>query len=104
MTIFTGSDTYDDAYLSGPLVPDELIKTIAGDVRIGQGVVIGAHAVILPGVEIADGASVGAMCIVNMNCVPGGVYVCGGGRPRKVSTRDLITIRAQVAQTLDRCD
>jgi dTDP-4-amino-4,6-dideoxy-D-glucose acyltransferase len=98
VTIFTGTDSYVDACLNGPMVPQEFVTTLAGPVRIGQGAVIGAHTVILPNVEIGDGASIGAMCIINDSCPAGSIVVCGGGRPRTIGTRDTAAILAQVQQ------
>jgi acetyltransferase-like isoleucine patch superfamily enzyme len=98
VTIFTGTDSYTDACLNGPMVPHEFVRTSSGTVRIGQGVIIGAHTVILPNVEIGDGASIGAMCIVNDSCAAGSIVVSGGGRPRTISTRDADAILAQVRQ------
>ena len=48
VTIFTGTDSYSEDYLNGPLVPAKYVKTKIGDVSIGRGVVVGAHTVILP--------------------------------------------------------
>jgi len=101
VSIFTGSDTYEQNFLNGPTVPPEYVKTITGNVRIGQAVVVGAHTVVLPGVDIGDGASIGAMCIVAKNCEPGAVYASGSGRPRRVATRDVDVILAKVQHLID---
>ncbi|VVB65743.1 2,3,4,5-tetrahydropyridine-2,6-dicarboxylate N-acetyltransferase [Candidatus Gugararchaeum adminiculabundum] len=42
-----------------------------GKVKIGKNVLIGANCTILPGVEIGDGAVVGAMSLVNRDVKPG---------------------------------
>jgi dTDP-4-amino-4,6-dideoxy-D-glucose acyltransferase len=101
VSIFTGSDDYRGDCLNGPMVPQELVRTISGDVRIGRGVVVGAHAVLLPGIAVGDAATIGACCVINADCEPGGVYVTGGGRPRRVHTRDLRAVLAQVESVLD---
>lgn len=100
VSVFTGSDSYRGDCLNGPMVPQQFVQTQCGDVRIGSGAVVGAHAVILPGVRIGEGAAIGAACVVNGDCEPGGVYVAGGGPPRKVHTRDAAAIRSQVEAVL----
>ncbi|MDX8044662.1 acyltransferase [Gracilibacillus sp. S3-1-1] len=47
-----------------------------GDVKIGDGVMIGANCTILPGVEIGDGAVVAAGTVVH-NHVAAGTFVAG---------------------------
>ncbi|MEZ4860974.1 MAG: acyltransferase [Caldilineaceae bacterium] len=42
-----------------------------GPVQIGRNVIIGANCTILPGVIIGDGATVGAMSLVNKDVPPG---------------------------------
>jgi acetyltransferase-like isoleucine patch superfamily enzyme len=60
-------------------------------VRIGDDTWLGAHAVVLPGVTIGDGAVVGAGAVVRHD-VPSGVVAVGipaavvGARPRQEST------------------
>lgn len=52
-------------------------KLILKKVKIGRQVVVGLNAVILPGVEIGDGALIAAGAIVpkNTTVVPGSVYL-----------------------------
>jgi len=52
-----------------------------GEVRIGDGVLIGANSTILPGVTIGDGAVVAAGSVVHKD-VPAGAFV--GGNPMQI--------------------
>lgn len=64
--------------------PDNLIDVHSGHeapVKIGANVRIGAHAVILPGVAIGDGATIGAATVVTRNVPPGAIAV---GNPARV--------------------
>ena len=51
-----------------------------GPIKIGRNVTIGAMTLVLPGVEIGDGATVAAYSLVNKNVEPGAVV---GGVPIK---------------------
>ncbi len=55
--------------------------TIKGDTIIGNDVWIGQHAVILPGVKIGDGAIIGAYAVVAKDIPP---YTVAVGNPAKV--------------------
>lgn len=49
--------------------------TLAGNVRVGERVLIGAGANILPGISIGDQAIIGAGAVVTTNVPPGATYV-----------------------------
>jgi acetyltransferase-like isoleucine patch superfamily enzyme len=66
-----------------------------GDVLIGDRVWIGYGAIILPGVKIGQGAVVGAGAVVTKNVEPYSIMV--GNPARKIGERT-------VAQNVDKCD
>jgi len=63
------------------VIPMREQEHVEADVKIGNDVFVGAHAVILPGVTIGDGAIVAAGAVVTQD-VPPGVIV--GGVPAKI--------------------
>lgn len=71
VSIFSGSDDYAADTLNNSQVPEEFTTIRKGPVSIGRAVLIGAHSVILPGVEIGDAGSVGAMAVVAKPIGPG---------------------------------
>ncbi|MCP5522045.1 MAG: acyltransferase [Verrucomicrobiales bacterium] len=56
----------------------------SGPIRIGGGCWIGANAVILPGVELGDGVVVGAGAVVTRSFEPGAII--GGSRPGRLGS------------------
>ena len=65
-----------------PIAPDGEVRRRQEyhDVRIHDGVWIGARATILPGVTIGEGAVIAAGAVVTKDCEPGGLY---GGVPAR---------------------
>lgn len=87
VTIFTTTDDYNGPYLFGPHFPIEIKNQKKGIVHIKQFVVVGAHSVILPGVTLQEGSSIGAMSLVFRSTKPWTVYFGIPAMP--IGTRDI---------------
>lgn len=74
VSIYSSSDDYSGEYMTNPMVSSKYTNVKHADVLIGHHVVIGSGSVILPGVEISDGVSVGALSLVNRNCLSNSIY------------------------------
>jgi galactoside O-acetyltransferase len=102
VSIFTGSDDFGASTLNNTH-DEQYTIMLSGPVAIGIAALIGAHSVILPGVEIGDGASVGALSLVAKSIPPGGL-ARGQGiaivHPER--TRDFEKMRAQARDFLAR--
>lgn len=68
---------FESTIIAHEFLVDEFRK---GPVKVGRNVLIGARSLILPGVEVGDGARVSAMSLVNENVAPGSFV---GGVPAK---------------------
>lgn len=67
VTIYSASDDYSGEFMTNPTIPQDFRNEIKGRVVIHEYVIVGASSVILPGVEIGEGAAVGAMSMVTKN-------------------------------------
>lgn len=85
VTAFAQSDDYTGLHLTNPTVPMHYRSIQRGAVRLGRHVIVGAHSVIFPGVELAEGSSVGACSMLLKSTEPWGIYV--GVPARKVRER-----------------
>ncbi len=86
--VYTGSDDYSADALSSSVVPREHVKTIAGDVDLAVGALVGAHSLLLPGTRIGEGASIGAQCIVYGEIPRGAVLVNRAAKGQIIRYRD----------------
>ena len=81
--VYTGNEDYSGGCLTNPTVPAPFRVPIRSFVRIGQHAIVGANAVILPGVVIGEGAAVGANSLVSKDCKPWTVYFGSPAKPIK---------------------
>jgi dTDP-4-amino-4,6-dideoxy-D-glucose acyltransferase len=75
VNVYSSSDDYSGAFMTNPTVPPEFSNVRHGIVKIGRHVIIGAGSVVLPGVSLEEGASVGALSLVKNDCESFGVYI-----------------------------
>lgn len=68
--IYAASDDYSGEFMTNPTIPDEFRKVTGATIYIGKHALIGTGCTILPGVKINDGASVGAMSLINKDLEP----------------------------------
>ena len=73
--IFTGSEDFQEWGFGNPTIDEKYRNTKRSPVHIGKFCVIGANSVILPGVTVGEGATVGACSVVTKNLEPWGIYV-----------------------------
>jgi len=85
VNIFTGSDDYSGKKLTNPTVDRKYIGGKSGEVVLGRHVIIGSNSVILPGVHIGEGSSVGALSLVTKSLESWGSYF--GTPAKKIKTR-----------------
>ncbi|WP_434458540.1 acyltransferase [Stutzerimonas urumqiensis] len=83
--VFAQSDDYSGESMANSLIPKKYKKEIFEAVTIGRHVIVGAGAIIFPGVNVAVGCSVGAMTLLNKSTQPWGVYV--GNPARRIKER-----------------
>ena len=83
--IYSSSDDYSGKSLTNPTVPKEYLNSTVKPVLIGRHVIIGSGSIVLPGVTIGNGSSVGALTLVARSLEEWGVYI--GSPAKKIKTR-----------------
>ena len=84
--VFSQSDAYSGRTLTNPTIPALSRHNRKQAVHLGRHVIVGANSVVFPGVELAEGCSVGAMTLVNKSTTPWGIYA--GNPARRVRERE----------------
>lgn len=93
--VFAQSDDYSGSTLTNSLVPKKYKNEIFLPITLEKHVIVGAGSVILPGVNIAEGCSIGAMTLLNKSTQPWGIYVGNPARRLKERKRDLLELEKQ---------
>jgi acetyltransferase-like isoleucine patch superfamily enzyme len=88
--VFTSSDDYSGNSLTNPTIPAKFKNVSNGLIRIGRHVIVGTSSVIFPGVEIAEGCSIGALTILTESTLPWGIYAGNPGRRIKERSKELL--------------
>ena len=83
--IYSRSDDFSGKTLTNGIVPSSLVKVVDKAITIDRHVIIGANAVILPGVSIGEGTAVGALSLIKDNLDAWSIYA--GTPAKKINTR-----------------
>jgi dTDP-4-amino-4,6-dideoxy-D-glucose acyltransferase len=89
--VYTASDDYTNGALTNPTVPRDFRDITSGVVSIGRHAIVGAGSVLLPGVSLGEGSSVGALSLVRENVAPG--VVVAGIPAKPIGRRDVGRLR-----------
>ena len=98
--LLTGTDDFIDGGFGNPTVPTEFRNVSRAPISIGRFCIVGANAVVLPGVTIGEGAVVGANTVVTKDLEPWGVYI-GNRRYRERNREGVLSRHAQFQKQLE---
>jgi acetyltransferase-like isoleucine patch superfamily enzyme len=93
--VFTQSDDYTGGTLTNPTVPDKYKQETKEPVVIGRHSIVGANSLVLPGVVLAEGTSVGALSMVTKSTDEWSVYFGSPAKRISARKRDLLKLEAE---------
>lgn len=99
VSIYSSNDDYSGEYMANPTIPDQFTHVTHADVLVGKHVIVGAGAVVLPGVRLEDGVSVGSLSLVSKNCATFGIYFGAPARRIGERKRDLLELEKQLRRS-----
>lgn len=96
VTVYAVSDDYTGRSMTNPMVPAEYKPyAYSAKVCIEKHGIVGAGSIILPGVVVQEGTSIGAMSLVTKTTDPWGVYVGTPAKKMKERSRELLELEKQ---------
>lgn len=73
--LLSASDDFVGWGFGNSTVPEEYRNTTRAPINIGRFCIVGANTVVLPGVSVGEGTTVGANSVVTRDLEPWGVYI-----------------------------
>jgi acetyltransferase-like isoleucine patch superfamily enzyme len=99
--VFSQSDDYTGTTMVNSLIPKEFKLEKKEPIIIEKQVIIGASSMVMPGVTIAEGCSIGAMSLVTKSTQPWGMYLGIPAKRFKERKMDLCELEKKFLQSLD---
>mgnify|MGYP004002609413 CR=1 FL=1 len=90
--IFSQSDDYSGRSMVNSTIPKEFKMEIMKPVMIGRHSIIGAGSIVMPGVNVAVGTSIGANSLVLKSTDPWGIFVGTPAKRIKDRKKDLLQL------------
>jgi galactoside O-acetyltransferase len=94
--VYSCNDDYSGHALTNPMIPEHLLNIDIAPIIFEKHVVIGSGSIVLPGVTVGEGTSVGALSLVSKSLESWGIY--GGIPARKIRdrSRKLLELEARL--------
>lgn len=97
VVVYATSSDYSGASMTNPTVPEKFRATDKNAaVYLRKHALVGCTSVVLPGVEIGEGTSVGAMSMVGKSLEPWGVYAGSPAKKLKERSKNLLVLEEQL--------
>ncbi len=96
--IYSATDDFSGAYLTNPMLPEEIINVTGGKIILKKHSIIGAGCVVLPNIILEEGTAIGAMSLVNKSTEAWGIYAGIPIRKLKDRKRDLLILEKDYYQ------
>lgn len=93
--VFTQSDDYSGQTMTNPTIPEKYKNEFKKEVILKKHAIIGAGSMILPGVIIEEGTSIGAMSLVRKNTIPWSIYLGNPAKKLKSRSKNLLNLEEE---------
>lgn len=102
VNVYAVSDDYSGASMTNPMIPAKYKPTmISAKVLLEKHSIIGNNSVILPGVTVMEGTSIGSLSLCNKTTEPWSIYVGIPAKKIKERKKDILTLEEQFKQSGD---
>ena len=96
--LFTQSDDYSGKTMTNSTVPKEYKNEFMKEIILKRYSIVGAGSIVMPGVILSEGTSVGAMSLILKSTEPWSIYVGNPAKRIKDRKKDLLELEKQYLQ------
>jgi galactoside O-acetyltransferase len=100
VSVYSSSDDYSGSFMTNPTLPTQFTGVTHAPVSFEKHVIVGCGSVILPGVVLEQGVAVGALSLVNRNCLAFGIYAGVPARRIAERKRDLLDLERKFLESI----
>ena len=100
--VFTQSDDYSGKTMTNSTIPKEYKNEFMQEVILKRYSIVGAGSIIMPGVILAEGTSVGAMSLVLKSTEPWSIYVGNPAKKFKNRNQGLLELEKKYLENEDK--
>jgi len=93
--IFTQSDDYTGGAMVNSTIPKQYKNELCEKVTLKKHTIVGAGSIVMPGVILAEGTSIGAMSLVLESTKEWGIYIGIPAKRLKEKSRDLLLLEKE---------
>ncbi len=97
--IYSISDDYTGKALTNPTVPRKYLNLTIKSVSLEDHVIVGSGTVVLPGVTVGCGSSVGALSVVSKSLGEWGIYAGQPARKIRARSHELLRFEQQLIRS-----
>lgn len=97
--VYSRTDDYSGEFMTNPTVPAKFTRVIASKVTFKKHSIVGSSSVVLPGVTLGEGASVGALSLVLRSLDPWFVYTGSPAKKLWERSRNILKLEEQLIES-----
>lgn len=97
--VYSRTDDYSGEFMTNPTVPATYTHVIASKVVFKKHSIVGSSSVVLPGVTLGEGASVGALSLVLRSLDPWFVYTGSPAKKLWERSRNILKLEKQLIES-----
>lgn len=93
--LYSATDDYSGETLTNPTIPARFKSVHKAPITIGKHAIVGSGSVVLPGANLAEGTSVGALSLVTKPTLPWGIYAGAPARRLRDRSKNLLRLEQE---------
>jgi len=101
VSVYSSNDDYSGKYMTNPTVPSKYKNVSEAPVIVKRHVIIGSGSVVLPGVTLHEGASVGALSFIRKDCEAFCKYFGSPAKKMGRRSKQLLEVEKDFLSNLD---